>query len=159
MGPARRAMMAGGGGFEPPLPGPEPGVLPLDDPPPSPRPLSHHTRRARPSQRMGGQRTRVLSARLGRKRGTLVDGILMVSPVRGSRTARAARRATTKVPKPLIVTRRPLRSESKIPPRNAAIAFSAEVLGLPAVLAMIATSSAFVTPPVYADGAEPVNGP
>src|SRR5687767_10802273 len=24
---------AGGGGFEPPLPGPEPGVLPLDDPP------------------------------------------------------------------------------------------------------------------------------
>src|SRR3970040_521168 len=25
--------MAGGGGLEPPLPGPEPGVLPLDDPP------------------------------------------------------------------------------------------------------------------------------
>src|ERR1700674_1619589 len=27
--------LAGGGGFEPPLPGPEPGVLPLDDPPPT----------------------------------------------------------------------------------------------------------------------------
>src|SRR5260370_33589542 len=25
--------MAGGGGLEPPLPGPEPGVLPLDEPP------------------------------------------------------------------------------------------------------------------------------
>src|SRR5215468_4911176 len=25
--------MAGGGGLEPPVPGPEPGVLPLDDPP------------------------------------------------------------------------------------------------------------------------------
>src|SRR5919108_294665 len=29
--------MAGGGGLEPPLPGPEPGVLPLDDPPGSPQ--------------------------------------------------------------------------------------------------------------------------
>src|SRR4029077_9688537 len=29
--------LAGGGGFEPPLPGPEPGVLPLDDPPPTRR--------------------------------------------------------------------------------------------------------------------------
>src|ERR671923_104392 len=31
-----RIELAGGGGFEPPLPGPEPGVLPLDDPPPKP---------------------------------------------------------------------------------------------------------------------------
>ena len=37
--------LAGGGGFEPPLPGPEPGVLPLDDPPPCPRRL--HTIRER----------------------------------------------------------------------------------------------------------------
>src|SRR4030095_6813893 len=30
---AAETKMAGGGGLEPPLPGPEPGVLPLDDPP------------------------------------------------------------------------------------------------------------------------------
>src|SRR6266446_8889313 len=35
----RQRKLAGGGGFEPPLPGPEPGVLPLDDPPPTRRRL------------------------------------------------------------------------------------------------------------------------
>src|SRR5882672_7560491 len=57
MGPAERAtrnrtrrdrtyiiLLAGGGGFEPPLRGPEPRVLPLDDPPPTPQP--YHTRTA-----------------------------------------------------------------------------------------------------------------
>src|SRR5437667_2550008 len=37
-------LLAGGGGFEPPLRGPEPRVLPLDDPPPTPQP--YHTRTA-----------------------------------------------------------------------------------------------------------------
>src|SRR5262249_7926569 len=47
MGPAERDvnstanLLAGGGGFEPPLRGPEPRVLPLDDPPPTPQP--YHT--------------------------------------------------------------------------------------------------------------------
>lgn len=34
--------MAGGGGFEPPLTGPEPVVLPLDDPPAKPRFRLYH---------------------------------------------------------------------------------------------------------------------
>src|SRR5262249_46512282 len=37
--------LAGGGGFEPPLRGPEPRVLPLDDPPPTPQPYHTHQRR------------------------------------------------------------------------------------------------------------------
>lgn len=42
--PAGAREQAGGGGFEPPLPGPEPGVLPLDDPPlPSGRRRSYQT--------------------------------------------------------------------------------------------------------------------
>src|SRR5262249_27506289 len=36
--------VAGGGGLEPPLPGPEPGVLPLDDPPGSPQRRTIRTR-------------------------------------------------------------------------------------------------------------------
>src|SRR5688572_7755511 len=40
--------MAGGGGLEPPLPGPEPGVLPLDDPP---TPGGDSTRRLRRASR------------------------------------------------------------------------------------------------------------
>src|SRR3979411_140082 len=36
-----RNLLAGGGGFEPPLRGPEPRVLPLDDPPPTDQP--YHT--------------------------------------------------------------------------------------------------------------------
>ena len=38
---ARRNLLAGGGGFEPPLRGPEPRVLPLDDPPPTHPTLPH----------------------------------------------------------------------------------------------------------------------
>src|SRR5215813_15210158 len=40
-----RNLLAGGGGFEPPLRGPEPRVLPLDDPPPTPQPYHTHQRR------------------------------------------------------------------------------------------------------------------
>src|SRR5262245_21353213 len=43
-------VLTGGGGFEPPLRGPEPRVLPLDDPPPT----GPHDTRARP--RAPGQR-------------------------------------------------------------------------------------------------------
>src|SRR5438309_11806334 len=92
----------------------------------------------------GGQRIAVLSARLGRKRGTLVVGIWISLPVRGLRPLRAARRATTNVPNPEMVTRRPRRSESKIPKTKAFIARSADVFEPPALFAMIATSSALV---------------
>src|SRR5262249_47579389 len=136
---------------------------------------SHHTGRHHFSQRTqptdsrapsdsrevrrADQRTVILSERLGRKRGTFVGGILIVSPLRGARTARAARWVTTKVPKPLMVTRRPLRSDSKMPPTKAAMAFSAEAFEPRASLAMIATRSAFVTPPLYAREADAVNSP
>ena len=103
-----REDLAGGGGFEPPLPGPEPGVLPLDDPPPKPTAPPTISQGPRPVQR-----TAVLSERLGLKRGTFAGGIEISFPVRGLRPLRAARLFTQNVPKPLIVTRRPLRSESK----------------------------------------------
>src|SRR2546426_5325638 len=141
MGPAERdndatrKLLAGGGGFEPPLRGPEPRVLPLDDPPPTHPTLPHP-----PS----GQRIAVLRVRLGRKRGTLVVGIWISLPVRGLRPFRAARRVTTNVPNPEIVTRRPRRSESMMPPTKAFMARSAEVFELPAFFAIIATSSALV---------------
>src|SRR2546426_11595975 len=90
------------------------------------------------------QRIAVLSVRLGRKRGTLVVGIWISLPVRGLRPLRAARRVTTNVPNPEIVTRRPRRSESMMPPTKAFMARSAEVFELPAFFAMIATSSALV---------------
>src|SRR5439155_24347288 len=73
------------------------------------------------------QRMAVLSARLGRKRGTLVVGIWISLPVRGLRPLRAARRATTNVPNPEMVTRRPLRSDSTMLPTNAFMARSADV--------------------------------
>src|SRR2546426_3422708 len=55
MGPAERdndairQLLAGGGGFEPPLRGPEPRVLPLDDPPATPQP--YHTPNASADRR------------------------------------------------------------------------------------------------------------
>src|SRR3989338_6510757 len=110
------------------------------------------------------QRTAVLRVRLGRKRGTLAVGILISEPVRGSRPFRAARRVTTNVPNPEMVTRRPRRSESKMLARRVFMAFSAAVLELPDVLAMIATSSALVMrappppPPLYSRRAGGVNG-
>src|SRR2546426_11859618 len=150
MNDARR--LAGGGGFEPPLPGPEPGVLPLDDPPPNlPRAtftIPHQARRidrtARAAVRGGRtecvpQRTDDLSPRLGRKRGTFVGGMVISRPVRGSRPLRAARLETTNVPKPLMVTRRPLRRESKIEARKAFMARSAEGLEPPVAFATIPT--------------------
>src|SRR5262249_42547792 len=102
--------MAGGGGLEPPLPGPEPGVLPLDDPPGSPQRRTIRTRSYRsvnardarePKRR---QRTAIFSARLARNFGTRAPGIVMTDPLRGWRPYRVARRATTNVPKPEIVT-------------------------------------------------------
>src|SRR5438093_10955249 len=52
--PAPSEWMAGGGGFEPPLRGPEPRVLPLDDPPPSHHltnpPQTYHTGPAAPAR-------------------------------------------------------------------------------------------------------------
>src|SRR2546426_12123169 len=91
-----------------------------------------------------GQRIAVLSVRLGRKRGTLVVGIWISLPVRGLRPLRAARRVTTNVPNPEIVTRRPRRSDSMIPQTKAFMARSADVFEPPEVFAMIATISALV---------------
>jgi len=59
---------------------------------------------------------------------------------------RAARRVTTNVPKPPIVTRRPLRSESQTTAIKALMAFSAAVLVPSAALAIPAARSAFVIP-------------
>src|SRR5712691_9485693 len=82
------------------------------------------------------QRTAVLSERLGLKRGTFAGGIEISFPVRGLRPLRAARLFTQNVPKPLIVTRRPLRNESKMALTKAFIARSAECLEDPAALAI-----------------------
>src|SRR5213593_55015 len=101
--------------------------------------LTTKPRHAQPPQRKA-----VLRLRLGRKRGTRAGGILISLPVRGLRPLRAARRATTNVPKPEIVTRRPRRSDSTMPPTKAFMARSAEVFEPPALFAMIATISAFV---------------
>src|SRR5947199_5161139 len=155
--PAPSEWVAGGGGFEPPLRGPEPRVLPLDDPPPTQKPPTHkcwaslpHRSRARrrpvPSAQ-GAQRIATFRLRLGRKRGTLADGMVICLPVRGSRPLRAARRATTNVPNPEIVTRRPRRRESIMPVTMAFTARSAEILEPPAVFAMIVTRSALIIPP------------
>jgi hypothetical protein len=69
---------------------------------------------------------------------------MMTLPVRGLRPLRAARRVTTNVPKPEMVTRRPRRSESTMLARKVFMARSAAVLDPPAAFAMTATSSAFV---------------
>src|SRR5207245_5237080 len=74
--------VAGGGGFEPPLRGPEPRVLPLDDPPKSHadaqitayglrqvnEPRSNERAPANRSPTTAAYRTALFSARLGRKR-------------------------------------------------------------------------------------------
>src|SRR5204863_4541356 len=105
-----------------------------------------------------GQRTAPFSVRLGLKRGTFACGIVISLPVRGLRPLRAARLFTQNVPKPLIVTRRPLRSESKTALTNAFIARSAECLEEPAALAICATSSALVMGPrFYARDSDSVN--
>src|SRR5713226_685353 len=155
MGPRRRrGFVAGGGGFEPPLRGPEPRVLPLDDPPPATNASeAYHTAESRGDP----QRMATLRLRLGRKRGTRADGIVISLPVRGSRPLRAARFVTTKVPNPEIVTRRPRRSDSTIPLTMALTAFSAEVFEPPPVFAMMATRSALVTPPSYSREVDGVN--
>src|SRR5207244_430608 len=63
MGPPNARRVAGGGGFEPPLPGPEPGVLPLDDPPP--KPTRHQRYHSEPAALTNGglQRAARLEAR------------------------------------------------------------------------------------------------
>src|SRR5215831_6764961 len=70
-------LLAGGGGFEPPLRGPEPRVLPLDDPPPTHPTLPYLPTKDRPARdrKKPSQRIADLRVRLGRKRGTLAVGI------------------------------------------------------------------------------------
>src|SRR5262245_65722428 len=65
-------------------------------------------------------------------------------PVRGFRSLRSARRETRNVPKPPMVTFRPLRRESSTSSRNTVSARSADTFEPPEALAMTATSSAFV---------------
>src|SRR5438309_282777 len=97
-----RNLLAGGGGFEPPLRGPEPRVLPLDDPPPTRNraltlPQSPHHKAPPPHTGAPAQRMAVFSVRLGRKRGTRAGGIWISWPVRGLRPLRAARLVTMNV--------------------------------------------------------------
>src|SRR5215470_7613418 len=58
--------VAGGGGLEPPLPGPEPGVLPLDDPPGS---SQRRTIRTRGYRSVNARTSKALSARRSSARG------------------------------------------------------------------------------------------
>src|SRR6267378_3448714 len=92
MGPANaltpRKSVAGGGGFEPPLRGPEPRVLPLDDPPPTHKrgaslPQWHGVRRGS-AQRDPETPTRAEARHLGRRNLDLLAG---------ARVAAVARRA------------------------------------------------------------------
>ena len=71
-------------------------------------------------------------------------------PVRGLRPLRAARRATTKVPKPLMVTRSRRCSASRIEVTKVLTARSAETFEPPDARTTMATRSALVTQPVYA---------
>src|SRR3989454_11834425 len=67
--PAPSEWMAGGGGFEPPLRGPEPRVLPLDDPPPAHDALQpYHTGPASPGGAPAGPTRTVASADSGLQR-------------------------------------------------------------------------------------------
>ena len=71
-------------------------------------------------------------------------------PVRGLWPLRAARRVTTNVPKPLIVTRSRRWSASRTDERKVLTALSAETFEPPDARAMMATRSALVTHPLYA---------
>src|SRR5713101_4271848 len=100
MGPAERdndvtrKLLAGGGGFEPPLRGPEPRVLPLDDPPPThptlPHPPMNHGPGSTGSHGSANRRleraARAEARHLGRRNLDLLAGA-RVAPVAG----RAAR--------------------------------------------------------------------
>src|SRR2546427_4896645 len=67
--PAPSEWMAGGGGFEPPLRGPEPRVLPLDDPPPAHDALQpYHTGPASTGGASAGTTSTVASADGGLQR-------------------------------------------------------------------------------------------
>src|SRR5439155_774338 len=67
--PAPSEWMAGGGGFEPPLRGPEPRVLPLDDPPPAHDALQpYHTGPASTGGASAGTTSTVASADSGLQR-------------------------------------------------------------------------------------------
>jgi len=71
--------------------------------------------------------------------------MVMALPVRGCVPFRPARRETTNVPKPLMVTDRPAASVSTISVVKARMAFSAVAFEPPEARARIATSSALVT--------------
>src|SRR6266508_5262184 len=81
---ANRKLLAGGGGFEPPLRGPEPRVLPLDDPPPTHPTLPHPPNGS--ADRRLERATRAEARHLGRRNLDLLAGA-RVAPVAG----RAAR--------------------------------------------------------------------
>ena len=88
--------MAGGGGFEPPLRGPEPRVLPLDDPPARKslqhRGLGESTEGPSPNLSPEGRGNYLMAdlrVLLGLKRGTRAGGIRIVFPVRGLVVIRA----------------------------------------------------------------------
>src|SRR5262245_52332044 len=89
MGPAERDvnstanLLAGGGGFEPPLRGPEPRVLPLDDPPPTPQP--YHTADKHSADR---RLERAAGSKAGHLRGRNLNLLA------GARVASVARRSS-----------------------------------------------------------------
>src|SRR4026209_55913 len=140
--------MAGGGGLEPPLPGPEPGVLPLDDPPAALAIVRGRHRKCQASGRRNSAEwcywSESRSERLGLKRGTRQAGIGRALPVRGLRAFRSARRLRRNVPKPPMVTRRPRLSESNTPSIRAFSARSAETLEPPDAFAIAETRSALI---------------
>src|SRR6266508_910639 len=86
---ANRKLLAGGGGFEPPLRGPEPRVLPLDDPPPTHPTLPHPPNGS--ADRRLERATRAEARHLGRRNLDLLAGA-RVAPVAG-RAARDDERA------------------------------------------------------------------
>src|SRR5206468_6789623 len=90
--PAPSEWMAGGGGFEPPLRGPEPRVLPLDDPPPT-HPTLPHPPTGSADRRLEGA-ARAEARHLGRRNLDLLAGA-RVAPVSG-RAARDDERAESR---------------------------------------------------------------
>src|SRR5262245_19416404 len=146
MGPSalhagEKALTGWGRGFEPPLPGPKPGRLTLDDPPPT-RPAS--------ILYQSPPRSPPFSTRLGRNFGIRADGMVIARPVRGLRPLRAARRATTKVPNPLSETRSRRWSASRTEEKKVLTARSAATFEPPEARATMATRSALVTRLLYA---------
>jgi hypothetical protein len=92
----------------------------------------------------GGQRTASVSSLPARNRGTRVAAIEIVAPLWGSRPLRAARRAASKVPKPVRVSLSPRRMTRVTSAWKALIARSAASLVIPASAAIRSMSSHLV---------------